>query len=622
MRRICIVVLFTIISGILFQIIFHPALVYNLLLCGLAIILSFWKRWFLYVLIAWLSAINTSLHAPMRFSDVERDVVFSGVVIGEEPREHYVKLLVAIDGVEVDNKRIDYRNRVEFYTREQGTFLGNRLFIKGRITHAKYPNRPNILTGDVIKIDRECSPWGLLNLMRSYIHRLLKRLLNNEYYDVGMGLVLGGSGRITRDLRDLFSRAGVLHILAVSGLHVGFVCIFVGTLLFFAPISVRIKFLIIMLILILYAGITGFRPSVCRATVMAFLFGLSLMLQRNVEGIHIVNITAIIFLLIHPLILFDVGAQLSFAAVYGIFFLYPLLNNHLIRKVKRRLYKYILAPMAVSFSAQLFVSPLLIYYFHRLPTLAVISNLIIVPIASIVIFLLFLCIITGTFSFMLAEIMSIPVNLLLTSLVTIAKLFARTPCSAITLYISPLILLSSYLLASQRLRKIAILLILIMTFFYSLASFSDSIVVRTSVVGTLVSMPHGEHLFISTRRSPKYSAPFLAHQNIEELDYLIAPSRYYSPKRGFYETPDRLHRKQVRVGELIIDLSESITLLYGEKRFVLDNEYIHAPRNDNLLCVITDGHTTYRFRTLLYGSIVDRILVDLKTVFYRLRCLL
>jgi len=199
MRRICIVVLFAIISGILFQIIFHPALVYNLLLCGLAIILSFWKRWFLYVLIAWLSAINTSLHAPMRFSDVERDVVFSGVVIGEEPREHYVKLLVAIDGVEVDNKRIDYRNRVEFYTREQGTFLGNRLFIKGRITHAKYPNRPNILTGDVIKIDRECSPWGLLNLMRSYIHRLLKRLLNNEYYDVGMGLVLGGSGRITRD---------------------------------------------------------------------------------------------------------------------------------------------------------------------------------------------------------------------------------------------------------------------------------------------------------------------------------------------------------------------------------------------------------------------------------------
>jgi len=622
MRRICIIVLFAILSGVLFQILFHPALIYNIFLCGLAIIFSFWKRWFLYVIIALLSSINTSLHTPLQFSDLGRDVVFSGIVIGEEPREHYSKLLVALDQIEVNNKRIDYRNRIEFYTRGQGTFLGNRLFIRGGMTQGKYPNRPHVLTGDIIKVDREYSPWGLLNLMRRYIHGLLKKLLKDEYYDVGMGLVLGGSGRITRDLRDLFSRAGVLHILAVSGLHVGFVCMFAGTLLFFVPISMRIKFLIIMCILMLYAGITGFRPSVCRATVMAFLFGLSLMLQRNVDGVHIVNITAIIFLLIHPLILFDVGAQLSFAAVYGIFYLYPILNDQLIKKVKKRFYKNILAPMAVSFSAQLFVSPLLIYYFHRLPTLAVISNLIIVPIASVVIFLLFLCLIIGTFSFTLAQIMSMPINLLLTLLVTVAKVFARIPISAITLYISPVILVFLYLLVSQRFRKTVIFLIVIMVFLYSLVSFSDSLVVRTSTVGTLVSMPHNEHLFISTRRSPKYSAPFLAHQNIEELDYLIAPSRYYSPKKTFYETPDRLHMKQIRVGKLVISISESITLLYGEKRIVVGNQYIQEPRNDTLLYIVTDGHTTYKFHTSLYGSIVDQIMVDLKTVFYKLRCLL
>ncbi len=622
MRRICIIVLCAIILGVFFQILFYPTFVYNLLICVLVIIFSFWRRWFLYVLIALLSTINTSLHTPMRFSDVGRNVVFSGIVIGEEPREHYIKLLVAIDGVEINNTRIDYDNRAEFYTREQGTFLGNRLFIRGRMTHAKYPNRPHILTGDIIRIVREYSPWGLLNLMRMHIHQLLKRLLQDEYYDVGMGLVLGGSGRIKRDIRDLFSRAGVLHILAVSGLHVGFVCMFVGTLLFFVPISMRIKFFIVMCILILYAGVTGFRPSVCRATVMAFLFGLSLMLQRNVDGIHIVNMTAIIFLLIHPLILFDVGAQLSFAAVYGIFYLYPLLNKYVIRKVKQRFYKYILAPMAVSFSAQLFVSPLLIYYFHRLPTLAVISNLIIVPIASVVIFLLFLCLIIGTFSFMLAEMVSIPINLLLAVLVAIAKVFARIPISAITLYFSPLVLISLYLLVSKRIRKLVILLIVIMAFLYSFASFSDSLVIRTAPIGTLVSMPHGEHLFISTQRSPKYSAPFFAHQNIEKLDYLIAPSRYYSTKRAFYETPDRWHMKQIKVGKLTIDVSESITLLYGEKRFIVGNEYVLEPSNDRLIYIISDGHTTYKFHTLLYGSTIDQILVELKILFYKLRCLL
>lgn len=558
----------------------------------------------------------------MRCSDMGRDAVFSGIVIGEEPREQYVKLLVAIDGVEVNNTRIDYDTRAELYTREQGTLFGNRLFIRGRMTHAKYPNRPHILMGDIIKIDREYSSWGLLNLIRRHIHRFLKKLLQDEHYDVGMGLVLGGSGRITRDMRDLFSRAGVLHILAVSGLHVGFVCMFAGAFLFFVPISMKIKFFIIMCILILYAGVTGFRPSVCRATVMAFLFGLSLILQRNIDAIHIVNVTAIVFLLTHPLILFDVGAQLSFAAVYGIFYLYPVLNNYVLKNVKQRLCKYILTPMAVSFSAQLFVSPLLIYYFHRLPTLAVISNLIIVPIASVVIFLLFSCLIIGTFSHMLAEIMSIPINLLLSILITIARLFARIPISAITLYISPLILISLYLLISKRFRKIAILLVVIMAFLYSFGSFSDSLVIRTATAGTLVSMPYGEDLFISTQRSPKYSSPFFAHQNIERLDYLIAPSRYYSSMRGFYETPDRLHVKQIRVGKLTIDMSESITLLYGEKRFIVGNEDILESGDGRLLYIITDGHSTYKFHTPLYGSTIDHILVELKTLFYRLCCLL
>ncbi len=549
-------------------------------------------------------------------------MVFTGTVIGEEPRERYVKLLVTIDGVEVDNSRIGYRDRVEFYTRERSTLLGTRLFVRGRITQANYPKRPNVLMGDVIKIERERSPWGFLNLVRSYIHRVLKILLKEEHYDVGAGLVLGGSGRISRELKDLFSRAGVLHILAVSGLHVGFVCVFVGALLFFVPLSSRIKFAIIMCVLFLYAGITGFRPSVCRATVMAFLFGLSLILQRNVDGIHIVNITAIIFLIMYPLIIFDVGAQLSFAAIYGIFLLYPLLNDYIRKRAKQRFIRYILAPIGVSFSAQLFVSPLLIHYFHRLPTLAVISNLLIVPIASVVIFLLFLCLIIGTFSLVLAQIMSIPVLVLLTVLVTIAEFFARLPFSTVSLSVPPLILLFLYMLVSQRLRKVAVLLIVIMVLLHSLASFCDCIVAGTSAGGTLISMPHGERVFISTRRSSKYSLPFFARQNIDALDYLIAPDRYYPVKREFYETPGKLHMFRMKLGDVTLNISESTTLLFRGKRLVLDSEDNHYPsRLDDLVYVISDGHTTNRFNAPLYGSIVDQIIVDVRTVFYRLHCL-
>ena len=259
-------------------------------------VLSLWKRWFLYILIAILSMINTSLNTPVRLTYQGRDSTFSGTVIREEHREFYVKLLINIDEAIINNRIINYKIPVEFYTREHKTYLGRKLLIKGRIKNSKFANRPNLLSGNIIETDpRDTFLGGVLFSVRGYIDSMLKSLLMNEHYDLGTGLILGGSGRLKKDLKNVFVRAGVLHILAVSGLHVGFVCMFVGFILIFIPISARIKFFIIMLVLCLYTGITGFRPGVCRATLMAFLFGLSLILQRNVDGVHIINITAIIF---------------------------------------------------------------------------------------------------------------------------------------------------------------------------------------------------------------------------------------------------------------------------------------------------------------------------------------
>ncbi len=563
--------------------------------------------------------INTSLHTPMRLAHTGRDVIYSGTVIGEEPRERYVKLLVAIDRVMINNRVIDYAIPVEFYTRAQSTFLGERLYVKGRINNSKYANRPNILVGNIIKIDREHISWRFLYLLRNYVDRQLKNLFRNEHYDLGIGLILGGSGRIKKDLKDVFSRAGVLHILAVSGLHVGFVCMFAGFFLFLIPISTRIKFFIVMLILCIYAGITGFRPSVCRATLMAFLFGLSLILQRNVDGVHIINVTAIMFLFINPLIIFDVGTQLSFAAVYGIFFLYPHLNNGIIKKVKGRFYKYILMPMAVSFSAQLFVSPLLIYYFHRLPILAVISNLIIIPIVSIIIFLLFLCLIIGTFSFLLAQIISIIVTVLLTFLIIAAKFFADIQFSTITLYISPLILLLLYVIVSRRLRKIAFFSIIVIAIFFSISSIPDCVIIRASSTGTLISIPDGKHVFITVKKSPVRIAAFLARQKIKKLDYLIASNNYYSVEKEFFEIPDKLHMKRIKLGEMIIDVAEKTTILFRGRKIVLDrDDFSDSQKLNNIQYIITNGKNMQRFDTPLYGSILDQIMVDIKTVYFRL----
>lgn len=550
-------------------------------------------------------------------------MTFSGTVIGEEHREHYIKLLINIDKAFINDKVIDYRVPVEFYTRERKTFLGRRLLIKGKVKNSRYLNRPNILTGTIIKADpKDTFFGGVIYSIRCYIDTLLKNLLNNEHYNLGIGLILGGSGRIKKDLKDVFSRAGVLHILAVSGLHIGFVCMFVGFILFFIPVSTRIKFFIIMLILCLYAGITGFRPSVCRATLMAFLFGLSLILQRNVDGIHVANITVITFLLINPLLIYDVGAQLSFAAVYGILFLYPIIENNIIKKVKSKIYKFIMAPMAVSFSAQLFVSPLLVYYFHRLPTLAVISNLMIVPIASVIIFMLFLCLIVGTFSFLFARAITILVSILLNILITISKFFANVPFSTVTLYISPITLVLLYFIYVKKFRMYAILSIIVISIFFSISSMSDCVVVRTASAGTLISTSYGENIFITLDRSLVRSAAFLSNQNIEKLDYLIAPVNYYPVEKAFFEIPDKLHVKRLKLGEVVIETSKKIDIIIRENKITLDNyDFQYFIKSENLLYIITNGRDIQKFSTPLYGSIIDQIITDTKILFAKLKLL-
>ncbi len=586
-------------------------------------VLSLWKRWFLYILITILSMINTSLNTPARLTYQGRDSTFSGTVIREEHREFYVKLSINIDEAIINNRIINYKIPVEFYTREHKTYLGRKLLIKGRIKNSKFANRPNLLTGNIIETDPGSTFLGtVLFSVRGYIDSMLKSLLMNEHYDLGTGLILGGSGRLKKDLKDVFVRAGVLHILAVSGLHVGFVCMFVGFILIFIPISARIKFFIIMLVLCLYTGITGFRPGVCRATLMAFLFGLSLILQRNVDGVHIINITAIIFLLINPLLIFDIGAQLSFSAVYGILFLYPIIENSIIKRINVKLYKFIMTSMAVSFSAQLSVSPLLIYYFHRLPTLAVISNLIIVPIASITIFLLFFCLIIGTFSFMLAKMIAVLISILLSILIIISKLFAGIPFSTITLYISPIILLLLYFIYSRRLRKLAIYSIIIISIFLSISSLSDCVIIKTGTAGTLISTPYGENIFITSRRSKVQTAVFLANQNIEKLDYLAATENHYPVEKKFFELPDKLHVKRIKFGKMTINVSDNINIIFREKKITLDNsDFKYYEEEENLSYILTDGKDVQKFCTPLHGSIIDQIILDIKIAFAKLKFL-
>jgi ComEC/Rec2-related protein len=581
-----------------------------------------WKP-LLYVFIALLSSLNTTQHAPLSAAKKEQKAVFHGTVLTERVHAQYTTLLILIHKVDVNGITYDCTLPVEYNLRKRGVFVGKKVAVSGRLVAAQEQHRSQRLIGTLVMTGLPQSVAGrIVYSIREYIHTTLFRVFRQEHSALASGLILGGSGYFDDELKDVFSSAGVLHIFAVSGLHVGFVCLFVGAVLMFAPVSLRIKFVLTMAILLVYAAVTGFRPSVCRATLMAFLFGLCFVLQRNVDSVHVVSIAAIIFLVVNPLLLFDVSAQLSFAAVYGIVTLYPVLDARFMSRFSKKIRRFILAPLAVSFSAQLFVSPLLVFYFHRLPTLATLSNCVIVPLVSVVIFLIFSCLFCGLFSLAVAQGIAFAIAPLLTLLVVISRSIARIPFSTVTLFVSPVLLLLAYGLIIGKTRRACVYAVLFAGILFSVASFSDCVIVRATEGSSVVTVPTGKHVFLTKKGSFVQSTKFLNILQTDRYDFVLAPDDVYPKKRSYLKYPEELRVQHITLDNVEMRVDDELNVRYGDTEIRIEHDLSNGSEGlQTIRYYLSNGDRIIRFETLFTGSILDQAVAELKLVISRIMLL-
>ncbi|MFT7197993.1 MAG: competence protein ComEC [Marinoscillum sp.] len=197
-------------------------------------------------------------------------------------------------------------------------------------------------------------------------------------------LLLGIKDYLDDDLQTAYASAGAMHVLAVSGLHVGIVFIMLSFLCkSWKDTKVgNIIFTIgSVLIIWLYALVTGFSPSVMRATTMFTVIIISSGLSRRANIYNSLGIAAIVLILFDPFMIYSVGFQLSFVAVLGIVILHPRLY-HLI-DFNTKVTDYIWSITCVSIAAQLATFPLSMLYFHQFPTYFLISNLVVIPAATV-----------------------------------------------------------------------------------------------------------------------------------------------------------------------------------------------------------------------------------------------
>lgn len=224
---------------------------------------------------------------------------------------------------------------------------------------------------------------------------LLSKLMRSGITDGGLGvaaaMLLGDNAYLGSDVRDAYARAGAMHILCVSGLHVGVVFLVMSALLAFLKRIPGGKLLYPMLLVIMiwfYALLTGLAPPVARASSMLSFLIIGKALSRHSNVYNTLAAAALLTLMTDPYAVFGAGFQLSYAAVLGIVTLQRPLYNLLY--FRYRIPDRIWAITAVSIAAQLGTLPLALYYFHQYPVYSLLTNLIVIPLSSLIIYAGFL----------------------------------------------------------------------------------------------------------------------------------------------------------------------------------------------------------------------------------------
>jgi competence protein ComEC len=232
--------------------------------------------------------------------------------------------------------------------------------------------------------------WNFIfNIKANFITSLKQQIKDEDALAVAQTLIIGEKSVLDEEVKKAYANTGTMHILAVSGLHVGIVFVILEVLFkpftFFQKKKTRaalIKTLFILIIIWLYTCLSGLSASVNRSAVMFSFLALGKTYERQTNTFNILFLSMLILLIDDPYQITQVGFQLSYIAVGGIVFFQPLLTK--LWYPKNMVLQYIWGMTSVSLAAQLATSPISFFYFHQFPNYFLLSNIVAIPVSFVV----------------------------------------------------------------------------------------------------------------------------------------------------------------------------------------------------------------------------------------------
>ena len=322
----------------------------------------------------------------------------------------------------IDNKESSGRILLNFYKKDslQNISVGNIIYLNGKIVLHQKPKNPDqfdygnylnhksifaqmyVSSGDYIVSDKiEKNIFYYANKIRN---KMLTNLKNSGFQiqelNVVAALVLGQKQDISTEILQDYQFAGAIHILSVSGLHVGYLFVCLTFLLNFLPKSKKynwIKLMVILISLWNFAILAGLSPSVVRSVTMFSIIAIGQVLNSRANTYNTLFVSMFFILLFEPSFIFDVGFQLSYTAVFFIVWFYPIIEK--MWTPNNIALTYLWKIVAVSTAAQIGTLPLSLYYFHQFPGLFFLTNLVILPFIGIIMILSVVILLMAGFNF-------------------------------------------------------------------------------------------------------------------------------------------------------------------------------------------------------------------------------
>jgi len=398
--------------------------------------------------------VNTSYHLqPSGSNNIyhfrgEQGSLF-GTVFQTEMKQtyHYQEIQVNTNFFQLNDKRYQTNGRVllKVYDVEPVIKFGDVIKAEvllqepelpgnfGEFNYRDYLTRQNIFLTDSVEMNQleivGHSKGLSINTLIYGIKNRISQKIEKIYQSPGKGLIkaiiIGDKTEISRELMDIFQDAGIMHILAISGLHVGIIAIvllFIFNLLPKYWLNDGFKYIIIITMMLGYAAMTGFRPSVSRATLMLAIVMLAKCFNRPYHIYNSLYLAAFLILLWQPLYMYDAGFLLSFVVTFFIIYLAPILEGKL-----EYLPSYFRKLFSVSLSAWLGIVPLSAYFFYKISFIGILSNIIIIPLIGVILILALISIFLSFLFLPIAQLFSLFNDALITLLLIVGKKLSSLP---------------------------------------------------------------------------------------------------------------------------------------------------------------------------------------------------